>query len=694
MIDSNLLNLKGVSNKRLEALEKAGFSSFEDILLFFPRNYVDRGQVRLISTLQGSGEAATVIASIYKVSQAGFGRKTRLEAFVRDSSGIMKLVWFKGANYIGRTLKPGSTVMLFGTVKRFGGALSMAHPEMEVISEVGGKSAVPGIVPAYSQNQHLKKAFISGKLLQSWAGQILEEYPPPEFLPEPVLREMGYPRRLDAFMALHFPKTAQPQQSAIDRFKFEELFMFQLGLARLRHINHKRNPGLVFHKGGSDSLTSRFFDEVLPFELTEGQKSANGDIERDLASGLQMNRLVQGDVGAGKTVVAIGAMLLAIDNGYQTAFMAPTEILAEQHYQTLANFLEPLGIEIRLLVGGQKAAKRREILASIADGYCQITVGTHAVIQDKVVFNRLGLAVIDEQHRFGVSQRADLQQKGNSPHILVMSATPIPRSLAMTAYGELDVSIIKGLPKGRKPIRTAVRTESKRSGVYDFVDTVLAEGGQAYIVYPLVEESEALDLKDATEGFEAIKQRFPEVSIGLLHGRMKGAEKDEIMSAFSRNETQILVSTTVIEVGVDVPNASVMIIEHAERFGLSQLHQLRGRVGRGSRQSYCILMTDGALSEDGRIRLRTMEDTTDGFEIAEVDLKLRGPGDVLGTKQSGLPEFRLADIVEDGLLLQKAKDLAEALIRQDPNLELPENKELKKVFEPYYKSKERFYLMA
>ena len=407
-----------------------------------------------------------------------------------------------------------------------------------------------------------------------------------------------------------------------------------------------------------------------------------------------MNRLIQGDVGAGKTIVAIGAMLMALDNGFQTAFLAPTEILAEQHYRTLTNQLKGLDVNVRLLIGSQKKALRTDILTDIEGGNCNIVVGTHAIIQDTVRFHNLGLAVIDEQHRFGVKQRSELLNKGSHPHMLVMSATPIPRSLAMTVYADLDVSVIKDLPAGRKPIRTAIRSQKKREDVYRFVEQEVKDGGQVYIVYPLVEESEALDLKDATAGFEKLKKQFPDFKVGLIHGQMKTEEKDGAMQAFIKNEIQILVSTTVIEVGVDVPNASIMIIEHAERFGLSQLHQLRGRIGRGERQSYCILMPDVKVSKSGAVRLKTMEETNDGFRIAEADLKLRGPGDFLGTKQSGLPDFKFADIVEDQFLLGQAKEKAMELLGEDPQLQSPQNNSLQKIFSPYFKEKVKFYGMG
>ncbi len=491
---------------------------------------------------------------------------------------------------------------------------------------------------------------------------------------------------------IHFPEDQSEYKQALKRFKFEELFLFELSVAKTKHEIIEKAKGPLLENMGN--YTQRFFNEHLPFELTDGQKTALSDIKKDVRSGKQMNRLIQGDVGSGKTIVALGAILMALDNGYQAAFMAPTEILAEQHFRTLSKFLDPLDINIRLLVGNQKTSLRTDILTDIEGGNCDIVVGTHAVIQEEVNFNKLGLAVIDEQHRFGVKQRAEILTKGSHPHVLVMSATPIPRSLAMTLYSDLDISIIKGMPGGRKPIKTAVRHQSKHDDIYKFVEQELKEGGQAYVVYPLVEESEKVDLKDATAGYEKLKKRFSNFEVGLLHGQMKSEEKDNVMQQFINNEIQVLVSTTVIEVGVDVPNASIMIVEHAERFGLSQLHQLRGRIGRGKRQSYCILVHGQKVSKEGKFRLRKMAQTSDGFEIAEADLKLRGPGDFLGTKQSGLPEFRVADIVEDQWILEQAKSAAWKLTNDDPNLKKSEHQELKKIFLPYYKERSRFYGMG
>ena len=568
----------------------------------------------------------------------------------------------------------------------------MAHPEVDKLAEEEDLEAFSKIVPIYPGNKELSQARITSVLIRKWIQAILSRTTLNEFLPETMLKLMDYPIRKDAFQMIHFPDTHSDHKKALDRFKFEELFMFELSMEKIHHTIKERERGHMFNNLGN--YTSKYFNDLLPFELTEGQKSALSDIKNDVSSGRQMNRLIQGDVGAGKTIVAIGALLMALDNGFQAAFIAPTEILTEQHFRTLSSQLNGLDINIRLLVGGQKTALRRDVLTDIEGGGCQIVVGTHAVIQKEVKFNKLGLAVIDEQHRFGVKQRAELLNKGEHPHILVMSATPIPRSLAMTVYADLDISIIKGLPSGRKPVKTAIRGEKKREDVYSFVKSEVASGGQVYVIYPLIEESEVLDLKDATAGYENLRERFPEFNVGLLHGRMTSDEKDETMKAFIANKIHILVSTTVIEVGVDVPNASVMIIEHAERFGLSQLHQLRGRIGRGERQSYCILMPDVKVSKSGAFRLKTMEKTNDGFKISEADLKLRGPGDFMGTKQSGLPDFKVADIVEDQFILAQAKEKARELIERDPELTHPDHQSLKSVFDPYFEEKASFYGMG
>lgn len=688
----NLSTLPGLSTKRLEALAKEGIRTAGDFLNFFPRRYLDRTNVQPIAFLQGSGEEVTVTGKVTAITEVGYGRKKRLEVTIKDDSGSLKGVWFRGASYFKKIFNKGDLVAFFGSAKRYGKNITIAHPEVDKISDEGDLAQFSRIMPVYPGSKEISKTRITSSLFQKWIEIILSRTELEEFIPEYILKDLDLPNRSDAYKMIHFPEDHGERKRALNRFKFEELFLFELSMEKIHHTVEERKSGHVFSEMGT--YTTKYFTELLPFELTEGQRSSLADIKKDVRSGRQMNRLIQGDVGAGKTIVAIGAILMAIDNGFQAAFVAPTEILAEQHFRTLSDHLKELDINIRLLVGGQKTALRQDVLTDIEGGNCQIVVGTHAVIQKEIRFHNLGLAVIDEQHRFGVKQRAELLNKGEHPHILVMSATPIPRSLAMTVYADLDISIIKGLPAGRKPIRTAIRGQKKRDDVFAFVGDEVRKGGQVYVIYPLIEESEALDLKDATAGFEKIKKRFPDFNIGLLHGRMKSDEKDEVMKAFIKNEIQILVSTTVIEVGVDVPNASVMVIEHAERFGLSQLHQLRGRIGRGERQSYCILLPDVKVSKSGEFRLKTMEETNDGFKIAEADLKLRGPGDFLGTKQSGLPDFKVADIVEDQFILAQAKEKARDLIYKDADLVQDEHRSLRKEFEPYFKEKASFYGMG
>lgn len=685
-------SLPNITPKRLEALASMGIHTSMDLLNFFPRRYLDRSNVQKIGHLLGAGEEVTIMGKVTDIQMVGFGKSKRLEVIIKDRTGFLKGVWFRGSSYFQRYFKEGELVAFYGQAKRFGKSITIAHPEVDKISGESDLDEFSRIVPVYPSSKEFGKARISSNVIGGWVKQLLATHTLDEFLPQTLLDEFKYPIRKQAYETIHYPESHNERKHALERFKFEELFLFQLSMEKIHHTVVERKTGHIFSESGN--YTSTFFNKLLPFKLTDGQISSLADIKADVRSGRQMNRLIQGDVGAGKTIVAIGALLMALDNGFQAAFLAPTEILAEQHFRTLTTQLEGLGINIGLLVGAQKPKLRMDILTDLKSGNCQIVVGTHAIIQQDVKFFNLGLAVIDEQHRFGVKQRSELLNKGNHPHILVMSATPIPRSLAMTVYADLDISIIKDLPAGRKPIRTAIRSNKKRDSVYQFLGQEIEDGGQAYIIYPLVEESEALDLKDATAGFENIKRRFPDVNVGLLHGRMKSDEKDEIMRGFIRNEIQILVATTVIEVGVDVTNASIMIIEHAERFGLSQLHQLRGRIGRGERQSYCILMPDVKVSKDGAFRLKTMEETSDGFKIAEADLKLRGPGDFLGTKQSGLPDFKVADIVEDQFILTQAKAKAREFIDTDPDLNHPQNRALKTIFEPYHKEKEMFYGMA
>lgn len=683
-----LTDLPKLSTKRRDALHSFGISSVIDLLYQFPRRYIDKSNIIPIKMVDESADPVSVVGTVDSKEVQGYGHKRRLEVHISDQTGTIKVVWFKGWKYFMSKFKEGEIVSLFGKPKRFGRSISMAHPDVEVLQNRDELDKYKTLLPIYPSGKPLSKAYITHKMIAEWVDEALNKLTIPEFLPQSIIDEHNFKERQDALLSIHRPESQREAANALERFKYEELFLFELSMAKIKQMQRAKAEGPVLKPG---SLTSAFFKKILPFNLTAGQISALSDIRSDIESKTQMNRLLQGDVGAGKTVVAIGAALMAIDSGYQATLMAPTEILAEQHFHTIKTYLEPLGINFRLLVGGQKKSLRDDVLSDIAGGTCNIVVGTHAIIQDQVQFHKLGLAIIDEQHRFGVKQRTEMLQKGDHPHLLVMSATPIPRSLAMTVYSDLDISLIKELPGGRKPIKTAVRTDKDRETIHNFMSETIGDGGQIYVVFPLIEESEALDLKDATMGFEILKRRFPDIPMGLLHGQMKSEEKDSIMNSFADGKLKILVSTTVIEVGVDVPNANVMIIEHAERFGLSQLHQLRGRIGRGSRQSYCILKPGKQLSESGRYRLKKMVETTDGFEIAEADLKLRGPGDFLGTKQSGLPEFRYADIVEDRLLLEQAKSGAWKIISRDPQLKLSEHKSLKKVFTPYFKQRAEYF---
>jgi ATP-dependent DNA helicase RecG len=683
-----LLDLHNLSQKRLKALEQLGIYTPVDLLYFFPRRYIDKSNVKPIRSLYGETEDVTVVGKVKSVQVAGYKNKKRLEVIVQDQSASLKAVYFKGWKYFINQFKEGEWVALFGTAKQYGRYMSMAHPEIDRLESPDEVHKLNTLIPIYPSNKHFSKAYISNNIVADWISQVLNSVNVREFLPEHLLKKHSFPIRDQAIRNIHNPNNRKEASHALNRFKYEELFLFELGMAKIKNERFERAKGTHLEPGG---LTKRFFSQILPFQLTDGQKHALTDIKKDLQSGFQMNRLIQGDVGAGKTIVAIGTMLMAVDNGFQAALMAPTEILAEQHYFTVKKFLEPLGIRFRLITGGQKTKLRRDILTDIEGGNCQLVIGTHAIFQERVIFNNLGLVVIDEQHRFGVKQRNEMLTKGDHPHLLVMSATPIPRSLAMTIYSDLDISVIKDLPAGRKPVKTAVRSDKERENVYRFVEESIKKGDQVYVIFPLIEESEVMDLKDATMGFEKLKRRFPDVSIELLHGKMKPEEKEQVMKRFVEGATSILVSTTVIEVGVDVPNASIMIIEHAERFGLSQLHQLRGRIGRGKKQSYCILMPDVKLSRDGRYRLKKLVETSDGFEIAEADLKLRGPGDFLGTKQSGLPDFKYADIVEDRFLLEQSKNDAWQLIRSDANLSKPEHEQLKGVFNPYFKKRAGYF---
>lgn len=603
---------------------------------------------------------------------AGAGPKKRLTATFQDQTGTIELVWFQGIKWTMDKLKPGMEYLLFGKPARYGKNISVAHPELEPITEAGKKGN--HLQPVYSVTEKLKSRYLDSKFLSKLQQEILRQASEKisENLPERIIGKLLLMPKAEAYRVIHFPKNAEELHRAQIRLKFEELFFIQVQLIKLKLLREERLKGLVFKDA---SLLTDFYHNHLPFPLTNAQKKVIKEIYADMKSGKQMNRLLQGDVGSGKTIVGFISMLIAIGSKSQAALMAPTEILAQQHFQGLRRFADAMNISIALLTGSTKKSERKLIHEKLQEGSLKILVGTHALLEEEVKFNQLGLAVIDEQHRFGVAQRSRLWKKNSDilPHVLVMTATPIPRTLAMTLYGDLEVSVIDELPKGRKPIRTEHRFDSHRLQVQAFLKSQIAMGRQAYVVYPLIDESEKLDLKHLMDGYESISRAFPDVALSILHGKMDSEAKDFEMNRFKKGETSIMVATTVIEVGVDVPNASVMVIENAERFGLSQLHQLRGRVGRGAEQSYCILITDFKISNEAKLRMETMVRTNNGFEVAETDLKLRGPGDLMGTQQSGLLDLKLADLGKDGEVLKIARDEAIDLLKSDPELAKPEH---------------------
>ena len=695
--------------KRVDALRSFGLQAPVDLLRMVPRRYIDKQTAPtirdLFESIQQSGQPqavrSSVRAEVVSISVGGFGKKKRTIVKVKDDTGEMDAVWFHTAKWLHAVMKPGTWVSLSGDVKLYRSRLSVSHPEFDVLSdhdalteqEETRSTLDRQIVAIYPSGKELAQAKISHRLISLWVDRVLAEVEKEahdDVFPTEWLQRMDLLSHHQAIQYVHQPTSIRDAEQGLRRLKFEEFFFFEMAMAKIRGERRRTPAGWVLGKPGP--LVRHFVHEILPFELTEGQSEALSDIRADLESGTQMNRLIQGDVGSGKTVVAMIAMLMAVDAGYQATLLAPTEVLADQHARSLQPWFQALGVNARLLKGAQGSSLRQEVLDDVAGGGAQIVIGTHAIIQQGVRFARLGLAVIDEQHRFGVGQRSALLQKGDRPHLLVMSATPIPRSLAMTLYSDLELSVIKGLPAGRKPIKTAVRGEKQREKIYDFIATELDAGGQAYVVYPLVEESEKLDLKNATDGFEALKARFPTRRVALIHGKQDASEKDAAMQAFANGDVDILVSTTVIEVGVNVPNANVMLIEHAERFGLSQLHQLRGRIGRGERASTCILIHGHALSDHAKVRLKTMAETQDGFKIADVDLELRGPGDFLGTRQSGLPEFQFGSIVDDQDLLKDAK-IAAAVALEEGAMEsgTDEWSDFRRAFGPYFEAKMAFY---
>jgi len=667
--------LKGVGPKRAELLKKElNIFTFDDLLNYFPFRYVDRSKFSSVTEVNNDQNYFQLKGRIIQAQTIGEGRAKRLTALLTDDTGEIQIVWFQGIKWAMEKIRPGIQFIIYGKPSWFNGRFNFVHPEIEPATEweaVGSQ-----LQPFYSSSEKLKTKGLDSKGIARLTKTLilLADLVIPETLSPEIVRRFGFIRRDEALKNIHYPENQETLDKAIGRLKFEELFFIQLMLLRHKIHRSKVIKGHTFKIVGDHFNT--FYNQFLPFELTKAQKRVIREIRSDMGTGSQMNRLLQGDVGSGKTLVALMCMLIAIDNGFQASLMAPTEILAQQHFKTINKFLGGMNISVKLLTGSTKSAERKLLHQILQSGELNILIGTHALIEDAVRFNNLGLVIIDEQHRFGVEQRAKLWQKNTTPpHVLVMTATPIPRTLAMTVYGDLDVSVIDELPPGRKPVQTYHFYDTKRPALHGFLKRKIAEGRQVYVVYPLIKESEKLDLADLMEGYESLSRAFPlpDYAISIVHGQMKPEEKEAEMKRFVKGETQIMVATTVIEVGVDIPNATVMVIENAERFGLSQLHQLRGRVGRGADQSYCILMTSFKLTADGKKRIDTMVQTSDGFKIAKVDMELRGPGDLQGTRQSGILELKLADIYKDEKILITARNIASEILEIDPELLKPEN---------------------
>lgn len=671
--------LKGVGPNRADLLRsELGIHTYQDLMNLFPNRYIDRTQYYKIAELQRNNTDVQLIGVLVDFKEIGENRNKRLVATFKDDTGAMELVWFRGHKWIRESIKLQKKYVVFGRTNWFNGKYNMPHPEMELLEE-HEKNLRSAMQPVYPSTEKLNNKGITNRVMSKIIQQLFIESNGKfeETLSPNVLSELKLISKSEALLNVHFPKSQELLAKAQFRLKFEELFYIQLQLIIKNLIQKSKIKGFTFDKVGDHFNT--FFKEHLPFELTNAQKRVLKEIRADLGSNAQMNRLLQGDVGSGKTIVAFMSMLMALDNGFQACLMAPTEILSVQHYNGLQELCSKLNISLKIFTGSTNTLERRNIHESLENGSLNILIGTHALLEEKVQFKNLGLAIIDEQHRFGVAQRSKLWQKNSSPpHVLIMTATPIPRTLAMSVYGDLDISVIDELPPGRQAIKTVHRYDKNRLKVFGFIRDEIAKGRQVYIVYPLIQESETMDYKDLMDGYESISREFPmpHYQISIVHGKMKAADKDYEMQRFVKGETQIMVATTVIEVGVNVPNASVMVIESAERFGLSQLHQLRGRVGRGAEQSYCILMTGHKLSEDSKTRLQTMVQTNDGFEIAEVDLRLRGPGDLMGTQQSGVLNLKIADVIKDKDILQHARYYAKAILQKDPQLILPEHKAL------------------
>ncbi len=689
-LDTPIEYLKGVGPKRAELLRsEAGIHSFGDLLHFYPFRYIDRSRFYRISEVHGDMSYVQIRGRILNIELHGKHRTNRMTARLSDPTGSIDLVWFRGFQWLKGQFREGVEYIVFGKPTLFGKRYNIAHPEVEPVSP-GAISQQSGMQPVYSSTEKLKSRGLDSrgisKLLKTLLPQARTHIP--ESLPAHVLDPLKLLPLDECLVQIHFPTDQHILKKARARLKFEELFFIQLNLLRHKLLRHEKAKGVLLERIGE--YFNGFYHRGLGFELTAAQKRVLKEIRSDTLSGGQMNRLLQGDVGSGKTVVAVMCMLMAIDNGFQACLMAPTEVLAFQHYESVSNMLGALGLQVGLLTGSTKAAERRKLLSALKEGQLHVLIGTHALIEDVVEFRRLGMVVIDEQHRFGVAQRARLWSKGQvPPHVLVMTATPIPRTLAMTLYGDLDVSVIDELPPGRKPIKTIHQYDKNRLKVFGFMREQVRKGRQVYVVYPLIQESEKLDLKDLTDGYESIVREFPPPGYGvsIVHGRMKPADKDYEMQRFVQGQTHIMVATTVIEVGIDVPNASVMVIESAERFGLSQLHQLRGRVGRGADQSYCILMSKDGLTSEARKRLEVMVSTNDGFRIAETDLQLRGPGDLQGTQQSGILDLKIADLTQDESILKYARSRAKAILEDDPSLQKRENALLRQGLNTLFRDK-------
>ncbi|WP_024568927.1 ATP-dependent DNA helicase RecG [Elizabethkingia anophelis] len=683
--------LKGIGPERAKLIKNVlDLHKVEDFLTFYPIRYIDKSKLYKVGELREINNEIPLKGRITDIQEVAYAKGRRMVAKFRDETGTMELVWFKYSKWLKEQIPLNTEVIIFGRVQIFNNVFSMPHPEIE---KNENKENSPTLLPVYSSSEKLTKRGINNRFFQQILLDIVLNVPTfiDENLPSGLMKGLKLISRVDAYQNIHFPKNNQWQKAADRRLKFEEAFFFQLGYGLKKKHNKTSSLGNPFPLVG-DYFTG-FYENNLPFELTNAQKRVLKEIRNDMKLPVQMNRLLQGDVGSGKTMVALLSMLIALDNGFQSCLMAPTEILAQQHFNGISDLLYGTGIEVKLLTGSTKASERKVIHEMLENGTLPIIVGTHALLEDKVKFKKLGLAIIDEQHRFGVAQRAKLWAKNViPPHILVMTATPIPRTLAMSFYSDLDVSVIDEMPVGRKPIVTAHRKEKDRLFVFNFAKEEIAKGRQIYFVYPLIEESETLDYKNLNEGFDTVKEFFPvpDYDVVMLHGKMKPDEKDAAMQYFASGKAQIMVATTVIEVGVNVPNASVMIIESAERFGLSQLHQLRGRVGRGAEQSYCILMTSDKMTQESRKRIKTMVEINDGFRISEVDMELRGPGDILGTQQSGVIDFKKLDLMQDSNIIKAAKECVEKLLETDPLLAFQEHQGMKSYYVRQYKGKNKW----